>query len=198
MLRYQFDIEKVLEIISFFLSKNSNKINYTKLTKLLYIADKRFLEKWDYTITGDYYCSMKEGPVLSRIYDLIKNRGAENYQKLWNSCFVIYEKFFLTFVEPLPFRPNKLSKAEIDVLSIVDEEFKDYSEFEMCDYTHDDKLFPEVKWKEAKEQGNTSLALGVEEILRSLKRSEDEIKKIKNENFKLMQEHNRFKKLGLI
>ena len=46
-------------------------VSYTHLIKLLYLLDRRALSQWGRPVTGDDYFSMKYGPVLSEVLDLI-------------------------------------------------------------------------------------------------------------------------------
>ncbi len=46
-------------------------MSYMKLIKLLYLADREALARWGRPITTDSYVSMKHGPVLSEVLNLI-------------------------------------------------------------------------------------------------------------------------------
>jgi uncharacterized phage-associated protein len=196
MIQFLFDIKKNIEIVSFLIDKNQGKINYAKLIKLLYIADKKFLEKWDTTITGDYYCSMENGPVLSKLYDLILNKDNSDNQEKWNKHINLIDRYYLTSIMKET-AINKLSLAEVEVLKEVYEKFKNYNEFDMFKYTHNPKLFPEVKWKEV-EKNKTSISLYIEDILRALKRTDEQIEIIQKENELILNEQNKFHECGLI
>ena len=50
-------------------------MSYLRLLKLLYIADREWLAETGESITGDRVYAMKQGPVLSTLYDLIKGNG---------------------------------------------------------------------------------------------------------------------------
>ena len=52
MITFAFDVKKTVQIINRLLKRNNGALNYTKLLKLLYIADKEFLSKYDATITA--------------------------------------------------------------------------------------------------------------------------------------------------
>lgn len=52
---------------------------YTTL-KILYLADKKHLEKYGSLILGDWYAALPFGPVASNSYDILKFvRGENNY-----------------------------------------------------------------------------------------------------------------------
>ena len=179
MITFRFDINKAIQVVGFLLKQNKGQINYTKLIKLLYIADRKSLEEWDITITGDAYCSMPNGPVLSSIYDLIKDKHFNvELQKKWNKFFKTKNHSLVLKREV--FDEGKLNDSEIEILKKVDREFKDSSFGDLIDFTHNKKVFPEVKSEEA-EAKNTSIPLRVEDILEVIGRSREEIDKIRDE-----------------
>ena len=59
------DIKKVVQVVGYILSKYQGKLNYTKLIKMLYLADRESMRQTGYPITGDNYVSMPRGVVLS-------------------------------------------------------------------------------------------------------------------------------------
>ena len=175
MIKFDFDIYKIIQIVNYLLERNGGSMNYTKLLKLLYIADKEFLKKWDFTITQDKYCSMGSGPVLSETYDLISNKNKkENLQTQWNCLFTTigYELTLLHKKNNLPI--DRLSRAEKEILDAIYKKHKDHDFNRMIAITHDKILFPEVKWEEAQKE-NASIDLPIEDILRSLNRTPEEI-----------------------
>ena len=63
-------------------------MNYTKLIKELYFSDREALRTKGFSITGDIYYSMKKGPVLSNLLNLIKGTLADSkIQEKWNDIF---------------------------------------------------------------------------------------------------------------
>ncbi|MBN2322608.1 MAG: SocA family protein [Spirochaetes bacterium] len=179
MVSFRFDIKKIIQITNYLLQKNQGSINYTKLIKLLYISDKRFLDRWDLTITGDCYSSLYSGPILSRLYNLIKCDDSTNPDQSQWDHFFITDEYDLKLVHDNKLTVDLLSEAEIETLDEVDREFKDKDFGYMIEYTHNIKLFPEVKWKEA---GNSAIPLSIDEILKSLGRSDNEIEIIERES----------------
>ena len=68
------NMKKVIQVAGHLLQKYSGRLNYTKLIKLLYLADREALSKWDVPITGDRYTALHNGPIVSEIYNLIVER----------------------------------------------------------------------------------------------------------------------------
>ncbi|MCG3471841.1 SocA family protein [Xenorhabdus bovienii] len=75
----RFDSEKALEAILYVASNAPNPDIY-HIGKILYFADRKHLDRYGRLITGDTYIVMKDGPVASNAYDIIKcARGAGRY-----------------------------------------------------------------------------------------------------------------------
>lgn len=68
-----FEIDKSVGLIKIILSNMDDKTcGFHKLFKILYFAEKEHLSKYGRPITWDRYIAMKDGPVPSAIYDLLK------------------------------------------------------------------------------------------------------------------------------
>ena len=84
MLNIRFDSEKALEAILYVASKAPIPDIY-HIGKILYYADRFHLEEFGRLITGDHYNAMKDGPVASNTFDIIKiARGDGKY--IPNGC----------------------------------------------------------------------------------------------------------------
>jgi uncharacterized phage-associated protein len=68
-----FNEAKATQAAARLLKLRGGSMSYIKLMKLLYLADREALIRWGRPITTDRYVSMDNGPVLSRIYNLIRN-----------------------------------------------------------------------------------------------------------------------------
>lgn len=75
------DQAKLHQAVEYLLEKHGGRLNYTKLIELLYLADREMINQTGYPITGDSYCLVKNGPVLSRVYDLIRGDKVTNQTK---------------------------------------------------------------------------------------------------------------------
>ncbi len=84
MLKVRFDSEKALEAILYVASKAPIPDIY-HVCKILYYADRFHLESYGRLLSGDHYNAMKDGPVASNTYDIIKiARGDGRY--IPNGC----------------------------------------------------------------------------------------------------------------
>ncbi len=109
-MRFFFDERKAAQAASVLLDRHDGRMPYIKLIKLLYLADREALIETGVPITGDRFVSMKLGPVLSRVFDLIKEPSPAE-DSVWHS-YVAREYFDAVLVGP----------AETDHLSEYDEE----------------------------------------------------------------------------
>src|ERR1035441_10218808 len=78
-----FNEAKATQAATQFLRLRGGRISYIKLIKLLYLADREALIRWGCPITTDRYVSMDIGPVVSRIYDLIRDEPPPSFVRVW-------------------------------------------------------------------------------------------------------------------
>jgi uncharacterized phage-associated protein len=175
-------IEKTIQVCNFLLKRNNSRMNYTKLIKLIYLADKKFLDYTEIPITGDTYVSMDNGPVLSGLYDLIREKYSNKYvQKDWNSCFKT-DGYDLVIVDK-NISNGELSPVIEEILTELDLKFKNYNYKEMIEYTH--KNCPE--WVNP---NGSSKEIKMKDILKSLNRNKRQINYIIREQ-KIYEEEDR-------
>ncbi len=74
-MNFRFNFEKTLQAAGVLLHLEEKRMSRLRLLKFLDIADRELLAEAAHPITGDVGCAMKYGPVLSRVYDLIKGTG---------------------------------------------------------------------------------------------------------------------------
>jgi len=174
--------KKIIQIVRYILDRSRGSINYMKLMKLLYIVDRESLEKWDITVTGDTYCSMKDGPVLSETLDLIKDKFKNEKQREWNRHFKkdLYDLSVRGNAAP---GIDELCQSEIEIIDDVLTRYGGLSEWELVEITHNKKHFQEVEWEKAKKNGS-SYKIELRSILSTLGRSEKQIEQILLENKK--------------
>ena len=112
-----------------------SRLTRGKLIKLLYLADRHSICKRGFPITGDSAFAMRDGPILSEIYDLIKgSSGKPKLQETW-STFLESER--LDVVLKKDPGCGKLSKDDVEVLDSVIDEFGEMSFHQLSKYTHD-------------------------------------------------------------
>jgi len=66
-----FSIEKALQTLAY-LQKKTKENNYLKLLKYLYFAERYSIRYYASPILCDHFCAMRNGPVASSTYNIIK------------------------------------------------------------------------------------------------------------------------------
>jgi uncharacterized phage-associated protein len=172
MIQFRFNGKKIIEVLNYLLHKNNGMLNYTKIIKLLYIADRDCLIETGSSISSDSYYAMDQGPVLSKTYDLIKGSFSDTHiQTIWDTLFVRTGYDLELINVDSRYSLEELSEHEINVLNKIDTKYKDFSWNEMVDVVHDQKQFPE--WVDPH---GTSIPIPIEKILSAAGWDSEEIK----------------------
>ncbi|MDR0820186.1 MAG: SocA family protein [Endomicrobium sp.] len=168
------DLEKIIQVVDYILQKHDFSLNYTKLLKLLYIADRKCLDRWNFTISEDNYSAMEQGMVLSGLYDFIRGKADSLSQIKWDSYFYKHD-YELRSRHRENCSYDELSKAEREILDEVDKKYHS----ESWQYLVDEVVHKFPEWKAVEDKiGNSSLKIEKEKILSVLGRDEQEIKEI--------------------
>src|SRR5262249_4855746 len=132
MMNFLFNRDRTVQAIACLLKLNGNRMNFMRLLKLLYIADREMLAEHAYIITGDSPVAMRRGPVLENTYALIRGGGPG-----WDP-FLKKEHYHIALIaDP---GHGKLSQAIERKLKEVFDRYIDKDEFDMVAETHG---FPE-------------------------------------------------------
>jgi len=157
---WYFDPNRVTQAAAFLVNcSGSKRMQYLKLLKLLYFADRESLREKGYPITGDEAYAMDYGPVLTRVYDYIKceiRAGAG----VWSRCFRTIGYDIELVSDP---GTGELSKYDRRILATIHETYKDRDGFDVSRLSHD---FPE--WTEMYKGENTSTPIPVDRTLAAL------------------------------
>ena len=153
---FRFHLDKTLQAAGVLLGLDGGRMGYIRLLKLLYIADRELLVETGRPLTGDDAVAMKHGPVLSRVYDLIK--GVAPPGSLWDAHLRTENYSVMLAADP---GRGKLSKGEVEKLHDVTERYRYLDDFEVSERTHE---FPE--WQDHHRPG-TSTPIPWQEILQA-------------------------------
>lgn len=130
-MQLQFNLKRTLQAVAQLLKAcPARRMNYMRLLKLLYIADREMLAQHAHPITGDQAIAMKRGPVLSRTYDLILGNTED---PLWRK-FVRREHYEAVLVEDPG--QGQLSKDALSKLQELTTRYQDKDEWAMSEETH--------------------------------------------------------------
>jgi uncharacterized phage-associated protein len=106
---FKFDQEKAIAAVSLVLINQDGKCNFHKLFKILYFAEQKHLSRYGRTIFNDTYIAMKNGPVPSSVYDILKiTKGDSIY---YNQDIAA---FFSTYFSVEDYN-IKLNKKDLDI-----------------------------------------------------------------------------------
>ncbi|MCP4255710.1 MAG: SocA family protein [Candidatus Scalindua sp.] len=173
MIEFKFNEIKTTQAASLFLKNNSGKMSYMKLIKLLYLVDRQALKLWERPLTGDVYFSMKHGPVLSNVLDIINNGGDPEDNSYWYEYITAPSEYEVELKKDSS-ELDALSKRELELITEIDEAYKDISQWDMVEICHN--VLPE--WENV---GSTSKLIKVEKILEKLDKTNEEINAIEEE-----------------
>jgi uncharacterized phage-associated protein len=132
-----FNVRKAAQVAAFFAREQGGSINVLKLTKLVYIADRKHMQLHDYPICGDALVSMNHGPVNSMTYDYINGQA---YSRDDWEAFVTDRANHEVGLSRQHFSDeelDELSRAELRTMRGVWEEFGGMNKWEIRDWTHD-------------------------------------------------------------
>lgn len=133
MTMFTFKFDKALQAAAYLLRREpSREMNYMRLLKVLYIADRESLRQTGRPITGDRIAAMRQGPVLSELLDLIK--GIHLRCLDW-ARFIQKNDYNVRLVDEPGL--SSLSRFEIETLDRLAEEHRSHDEWAMVQYTHD-------------------------------------------------------------
>jgi len=160
--KFSFHFQKTLQAASVILNSDRGKrISYLRLLKLLYIADREMLVAAGFPISGDRICAMKNGPVLSRTYDIIKGENSQAGE--WEK-FIRRDGYQVELIgEP---GRGQLSRGEIAKLNEVVERHHGVDDWDLVEQTH-----ALAEWKKNFREG-TSTTIAWEDVLEAQGKAE--------------------------
>ena len=125
MITFKFNETKTTQAAALFLDKSGSGMSYMKLIKLLYLVDRQALTLWERPVTGDTYFSMKHGPVLSNVLDIISNGGDPENSSYWYKYIGQPERYCINLLNESP-GTDALSQREIKLIEELYEKFKEF------------------------------------------------------------------------
>ena len=167
-----FNERKTTQVAASFIKLSGGRLNYMKLIKLMYLADRQALLNWGRPITYDSYFSLKHGPILSTTLDLITEGKQPNSDHIWFKYVSKPDGYEVTLHENCC--PDDLSKAEERLISQIFLEYGHFDQWELVEHLH--SVLPE--WKNP---GRSSIPISYRDILSAGGKSEGEINYVEEE-----------------
>ena len=122
---------KATQAVARLIQKSGGKIEYLRLAKLSYLADRESLIKRGIPITGGTYFSMKKGPVISEILNFVLRRNAPG----WKEMISPNRANMLTLEGEPSF--DSLSPRELEILDAIVARHEQLSTDELVQWCHD-------------------------------------------------------------
>lgn len=168
---FPYNAEKALQAINVVLQQEAEQngtasMDYLRLLKLLYIADRESLKETGSPIIGDEIYAMDHGPVLTEVYEAMHDR----------SRFPIWKHFIEREGDRVKLSKDpggaKLNQYDVEKLKGVTKRFSSTGTWKLVEHTH---TFPE--WQQHFKKG-TSTPIPLGSILKALGFAEEHIEKI--------------------
>lgn len=148
-----FNEKKATQVAARFLASAGRSLPYMSLLKFMYITDREALRRWHAPVTNDCYVSMKLGPVLSGVYDLIV--VPSETPTYWHRHISSPRDDDVSLVKDPG--DDQLAPAEEELVDEIFALYGDRSQWQLSDLTHD--------FEEWKDPDGSSIPIGVREIL---------------------------------
>lgn len=129
-----FDDRKAGQVAAFFVQAGGGRMDVIKLVKLIYLADREFMDRHGMPITFDRLVSMPHGPVNSQTLECINDAMDAPGWDEW----IADREGHTVGLRKLVDRDalDELSDAEIDALQAVWSRFGRMGKWEIRDWTH--------------------------------------------------------------
>jgi hypothetical protein len=172
-MRPQYKEIKTTQEAVILLKLNGGQMDLLKFVKLLYNIEREALNRWLRPITFDDLFSLPHGQVLSKTYDNAKFKP-QKAKSFWGNHLETYDQYNIRLIKECGV--EKLSRAEINLVKEMFEQYKDKTPDEMRDEHHNPKLFPE--WKNPH---GSSIETTYSDLLRLLGKTPEQIKEFEED-----------------
>jgi len=139
-----------------------------KLLKLLYLADREALLRWELPITGDCFVSLDIGPVVGRIYEFLGGEPAPNSARIWGR-FISAPDHYEVHLLADP-GSGELRAPEVSLIDEVFEQHGRNDRWSLVEYT---RALPEWTYP-----NGSALPIEYRDVLKSAGKTEAEISRI--------------------
>jgi len=167
----RFNERRATEAAARFLKLRGGRMSYLKLIKMLYLLDREALLRWGRPITTDRYVSMDNGPVVSRIYDLMREEAAPGTDSIWRHYISAPQGWEVALIaEP---DTDELSRVEEALIEEIFGKFGSLNRWDLVRISHE---LPE--WQDP---NGSAIPIQYRDILRAGNRTESEIAAVEAE-----------------
>ncbi|NGO88695.1 DUF4065 domain-containing protein [Halomonas sp. 141] len=129
--------EKVAQIAAYFTWRRGGQMSYLKLMKLMYLADRASMEKYDEPLSHDAWFSMDKGPVLSSVLELMQGGSRTGEWEKWIAEGSVRHEVALAQSDCTREAFDELSDADIELLDSVWNDYGSMTRWQLVDFTHE-------------------------------------------------------------
>jgi len=132
--RYAFDERKATQAAGLIISKAGGSLNYMKLIKLLYLANREAFRRWGRPIIPDSYFSLPKGPILSTVLNLINEEPPPGTDSFWIKHISAPDAYKVHLIgDP---GTDELSSIEMSILDNVVKRYREMDEWKLVEWCH--------------------------------------------------------------
>jgi uncharacterized phage-associated protein len=157
---FRFSTKKMIQAVGVLLRQARGRMGQLRLLKLLYIADRQHLQAFQRPIVGTRLVAMKNGPLHSEVYDLVK--GEHVAEPLWSE-YIRREGYEVELSKDPGV--SELSAAEVRTLTTTFDRYQTLGEWDLAEVTHD---FPEWIESYPDQSENTSHTIPFDSLLNAI------------------------------
>lgn len=129
---FRFKRDKAIETIVY-IAKRVNEPTNWRVLKLMYLADRHHLKTYGRFITGDSYVAMRQGPVASATYDLIKSDETPS-----DVTSYIMDGYYVRVGQEADYNRRKFSGTDMQTLEYTIEEYGNLPHSQLSKIVHDE------------------------------------------------------------
>ena len=130
-MEFSFHFDRSLQAAAYLLQREDGGMEYLRLLKLLYIAERELLAHQATPLTGDVFKAMPYGPVLDTVYDLIKGKHGRSAE--WQRSIQTKHYKVQWVGDP---GTDELSPCVIAKLDEVSQRYQDVDHWMLVNETH--------------------------------------------------------------
>jgi uncharacterized phage-associated protein len=139
-----YDIPKAAQAVAYFALKSGGSINVLKLSKLMYLAERESMKRYDAPMFYDELFSMPDGPVASITLNFI---NGDNEEAVWSRFVMPRSGVEISAAKNMSVEMmDSLSAADIEIFDDLWKQFGALDRYKLRDWTHVKENIPE--WKD--------------------------------------------------
>lgn len=132
----RFREDKATQAACILIERAGGSINYMKLLKLMYVADRKGILGRGRPITFDSYYSLDRGPILSYTMDLIVEGATPGRDSFWERHISAPESYAVS-CKDVACPAEDLSQAEVETLGTTYDELGHLDHWELVEWSHE-------------------------------------------------------------